>query len=123
MGMDAYIYRVHNRKELQDEDFYSKCITLEDREAWEDDTMEKPAELWYARKFWGLHEAIFGNEGYECGEYVEINKETINKMLDYATHNVDYFFGFNTVEELCWILHYYDEMVSKGFILVYEADW
>ena len=122
MGMDAYIYRVHNRKEIEDPNFYSKCITVEDKAGWDEDDMTKPAELWYARKFWGLHETIFGDD-YECGEYIEIDKDTIEKMLDFATHNPDYFGGFVGVESLCWILQYYDKMKSNGFILVYEADW
>ena len=126
MGLDAYIYRVHNRREIQDDpDFFSKCATINSHAAWEadeDEGMVKSAELWYARKFWGLQEAVFG-EGYENGEYVILEKEDIETMIDYATRHPDYFNSFSTVESLCWILYHYDDMVAKGFILLYEADW
>lgn len=122
MGMDAYLYLVHNRKECETEDFYNKCITVEDRDAWDEYDFDKPAEVWYARKFWSLHETVFGNN-YECGDYLVIDKGTLKMMLDFAIHNKDFFGGFNTVESLCWVLYHYDEFSEHGMVLVYEADW
>lgn len=122
MGMDAYLYRVHNRREVENDNFFEKCITLNNSDAWEQDEFKSSAELWYGRKFWDLHHAVFGHN-YENGTYVEVTKEMLEKMLIFAAKNTDYFGGFNTVEALCWAYHYYDEMIEHGFILLYECDW
>ena len=122
MGMDAYLYMAHNRKEFNEENWYSKCKTVESEDAWDNYEFDSIAEVWYARKFWDLHQAVFGND-YECGEYVVIDKPTLEKMIEFATHHTDYFGGFQTVEKLCFVLHYYDEMEKHGMVLVYEADW
>lgn len=122
MGMDAYLYRVHNRKEVNNDNFFNYCITINNADAWENDEFSASAELWYGRKFWDLHTYVFGDD-YECGSYVEVTKEMLEKMLDYSCKHPDYFGGFSGVEPLCWAYYYYDKMIEEGFILLYEADW
>ena len=122
MGMDAYLYIVHNRKEISQDNFWDNCITVKDQEAWENYKFDKPAEVWYGRKNWDLHMQVFGND-YECGEYVEIDMNTLDEMIRAATHYPDYFGGFSTVEQLCFIYQHYTDIKAHGMILVYEADW
>ena len=122
MGMDAYLVRVRNLKQPKQEDFWDKCISVRTHEAWDNDDMSAPAELWYGRKFWDLHEAI-ADKDYENGEWIEVSKEMLEKMVEFASHNPDYFGGFNSVPALCQALYSYDEAHENGWIYAYECDW
>ena len=122
MGLDQHLLRVRNLKQCKQPDFWDNVITRRDNDSWEYDNFEKPAILWYGRKFWDLHEYIF-TTSYENGEFVEVDKATLERMLDFATHNTDFFGGFNGVLELCRALYDYDAAHERGWIYVYEADW
>lgn len=123
MGMDAHLLRVRNINQPKTSDFWDKVIDLRDKEAWENDDYTSPAQLWYGRKFWDLHEFMFPTAEYECGEYVEITKPMLERMVDYAARHIDYFGGFDRMPELCQALYEYDNARARGWIYVYEADW
>lgn len=127
MGMDAYLYRVKNKKQPEQLNFFNECIQLRDKSYYEkEDNYDKPAELWYARKFYDLQKYIetdLCKEPYQCGEYIEVTKDMLEKMLDYAARHKDYFNGFNGVSDLCQALYDYDEAHENGWIYVYECDW
>lgn len=120
MGMDARLVKCRNLKQPEQQDFWNNCITTD---AWHEyKNKDRPAVLWYGRKNWDLHNEIFGND-YECGEWVEVTKETLDKMLDFAAHNPDYFGDFETVPSLCRARYYYDTIHEAGWIFAYECDW
>lgn len=130
MGLDAYLYKCKNLKQIREFDWWSNdsVVDLRDDEALlhhiETDGQEI-GELWYGRKFWDLHNYITTllKEPYENGNYVEITKDMLEKIVIFAALHQDYFDDFNTVPQLCRALKYYDELRKKGWIYVYEADW
>lgn len=124
MGMDMYLFRARNKKQFNEEGFWDKCIDLTSVEAWENDEFTSPALLWYGRKFWSLLENVFPEyDDKMYGEYVKVDKETLEKMVDFACHHPNYFGTFNTVPELCQALHSYDEACKNGFSYFMESDW
>ena len=120
MGMDAYLFAAHSKKELMSSDFWSNA-SLDIENDW-----THIGEKWYARKWYDmLHflEAECFKEPYECGEYILMEKENIEKMLQYAIHHTDYFDSFQTVEKLCNILYHWDELQEAGLQIYWECDW
>lgn len=104
MGMDMYIDRV--RRDPTD-----KQIILE-RE-----------EVCYWRKFWDLHYALALYDGSDYGNDVPITKDDIERAIEFATHNEDYWGEFNSVPQLCELLRDYDTMKNEGWDIVYNANW
>lgn len=129
MGMDAYLYKCRSLKQIREFDWNKDHLDLRDEESLrqdiELDDCQGVAELWYGRKFWDLHTYITTliKEPYENGDYIEITKEMLEKIVIFAALHPDYFDDFNTVPQLCRALYYYDKMREKGWIYVYEADW
>lgn len=80
-------------------------------------------ELCYWRKFWDLHYALglYGDDDY--GIDVPMTKDDVERALNFAIHNEDYFGGFETVPRLCELLSDYDELKRHGWDIVYNADW
>lgn len=124
MGMDMYLFRARNKKQFNEEGFWNKCIDLRDMNKWEDDDFTSPAQLWYGRKFWALLEYVFPEyDDKMCGEFIEVNKTTLERMIEFACNHPDYFGGFNTVPALCQALYSYDEARKNGFSYFMECDW
>lgn len=117
MGMDMYIFRAHSKKELESDNFWELA-----RESEESNEVHL-GEVWYARKFWDLHNNMSFLRDYECGEFIELTKDNLEEMLTFATHHTDYWDGFKSVPELCEILYSFDEMNERGYHYYYEADW
>ena len=122
MGMDAYIYIAHSKKELESGVLWNgKKLDFEEEDKW-----KVPREVWYQRKFWDLHNYLehecFHNE-YECGDYVKLEKEDVEKMIKFSTHNSNYWDNFKGVEDLCDILYHWDEIQAAGLYVYYECDW
>ena len=80
-------------------------------------------ELCYWRKFWDLHYelGLYGED--DCGNDVPMTKDDIERALNFATHNRDYFYTFNTVPQLCELLDEYDDYKKDGWEIVYNANW
>ena len=80
-------------------------------------------DLCYWRKFWDLHYelGLYGLDDY--ANDVPMTKEDVERALDFATHNEDYFGGFNTVPQLCELLRDYDDYKKDGWEIVYNANW
>lgn len=122
MGMDASIYLAHSKKELQGEDFWDKIPkNIDDDEKW-----RVIGERWYARKFWELHNELINtcfNGEYECGDWIELEKEDLDTMIHFAIHHPDYWGGFKGVESLCEIRYHWDDIKAAGLKIFYECDW
>lgn len=122
MGMDSYIFLAHSKKELDSENFWNNNI----RDFDEETKWTTPGERWYARKFWSLHDHLvatcFHNE-YECGDWIELNREDIEEMISYSTHHANYFDNFCGLENLCEILYHWDDIQDAGLHPYYECDW
>lgn len=81
-------------------------------------------ELCYWRKFYDLHRAIpcgYSEEDY--GKDVSLTKEDVEEILQFVTHNRDYFGGFATVADVCEVLDTYEELKRDGWQIVYNVDW
>ena len=80
-------------------------------------------ELCYWRKFWDLHHALglYGED--DNGIDVPMTKDDVERALNFAIHNEDYFGGFETVPRLCELLSEYDELKRYGWDIVYNANW
>lgn len=109
IGLDVSIYRARNHQIFKTEKWYdSKAVT----------------EVYYARKFWTLIEqASFININEDCGEYLELSRENIEELIQIATHNEDYFGGFETVPRLCEILRDFEETKEEGYNYYMEFDY
>lgn len=121
MGMDMYLVRARTKKQIEQPDFWTECVDMQDQDAWENDEFKTPAMLWYARKFWDLLHEVFPD--YDCGEWVEVSKNQLREMIKYATEHTDYWGGFNSVPALCQALASYDEAREHGFNYFMESDW
>lgn len=121
MGMDMYLRRAHDKRELADDGVYWDYVRNDDNE---DEEEMRMGEAWYARKWWDLHNAMsFIEKDYECGEYIRLTRKNVEEMLKYACHHRDYWNSFKSVPELCEILDRWDEMEEAGLHIFYEADW
>lgn len=103
MGLDAYIDRIKR-------DPNDKLKVIERKEAV------------YWRKFWDLQYEL-GYSDSEYGKDRKLTKDDVEKILDFVTHNRDYFDGFSTVEDVCEVLDKYDEWREDGWDIVYNANW
>lgn len=105
MGMDMFIDRVkHNPN--------NKLEVI------------KREEICYWRKFWDLHYAMpfkYGDEEY-CKD-VPLTKDDVKLVLEFVTHNRDYFDSFKSVESVCELLDQYDSFKADGWDIVYNANW
>lgn len=80
-------------------------------------------ELCYWRKFSDLHyELAFYDEDGLVHD-VPMTKGDVERALNFAIHNEDYFGGFQSVPDLCELLRDYDEYKKDGWDIVYNASW
>lgn len=122
MGMDAYVFLAHSKKELESGNLWNDNVT----NFYEETKWTTPGERWYACKFWGLHDYLVTtrfNGEYECGEWIELSREDLEEMIQYATHHLNHFDNFHGVEQLCELLYYWDEFEEVGLHPYYECDW
>ena len=87
---------------------------------------EEREEVCYWRKFWGLlREGLpFDYMDDEYAQDVRLSKKDIEHILDYVTHNRDYFDWFSGVEQVCRLLDEYDYLTEQeGWIIVFNANW
>lgn len=121
MGLDMHLVMARNRKMLEEKEFWSNCIDVTNIEEFEYD---KSAIVCYWRKFWDLHNFISNRKGcLDNGEWCEITRKDLEDMIEYATHNKDYWDGFRSVPALCEVLYNYDKLRENGFNLFYEGDY
>lgn len=86
---------------------------------------EEREEVCYWRKFFSLLNEglpfVYGDEEY--GKDIRLSKEDVDKILNYVTHNRDYFDGFHSVEQVCELLDQYDELKEDGWVINFNANW
>lgn len=118
MGMDAYLYSAHSKKELQSDNYWNR---VED----EENKWTLGRELVYWRKFYALQNFISSSlpEPYECGEYIEVDKEMLKEIIIFCCFHRDYWDEFKSVSALCEVYDHYDELEDAGLKLFYECDW
>ena len=120
MGLDQHLVMAHNIREAQSDDFWRNAPDVAGMDDFEYD---KPAILWYNRKNWDLHTPMSSHYNLENGEFVELDQNGLEYMLDILTHNPDYFDGFNSVPALCKVIYNYDKIRQNGFTIFYEGDF
>lgn len=104
MGMDMYVDRIRRNPDNKSE-------------------VVERTELCYWRKFWDLHHELGLYGAGDCGNDVRLTKSDVERAIEFATHNEDYFGGFNSVPQLCELLHNFDMYEKDGYELVYNANW
>lgn len=110
MGLDVYVDRCRKPKMVEMEDG-RKYRSYEERE-----------DLLYWRKNWGLLGIMnYGSDEY--GQDVILRKKDMEKILDYLTHNRDYFDSFQSVPDVCDVLDRWDELTADNFVLCFNANW
>lgn len=104
MGMDMYIDKVRRNPA-------NKLEVIE------------RTNLCYWRKFWDLHYelGLYGADDY--GNDVPMTKADVERAIDFATRNEDYWGGFDSVPKLCELLRDFDEYKNQGYEVVYNANW
>lgn len=118
MGMDLRLVTAHSKKELEQDNFWS--IMAENKI---NDKYEKPAEVYYARKFWDLYKNLSFTNDYECGEYIPLRKEQVEEMLRVACQYRDYWDSFNSVPDLCELLDRWSDLTEHNLTVFFECDW
>lgn len=103
MGMDQYLEKIK-----RDPNNKSNIIERE--------------ELCYWRKFYDLNDELHYNDDM-CGKDLVLTKNELEMMLNYVSHNRDYFDSFQTVEQVCEALDQYDELKKDGWAVVYNSNW
>lgn len=124
MGLDTYIVMCKNKHQLENEGFWDNCVTGWKRDKYDGIDYTQPAEVYYARKFWDLYSPAARRFNLENGEWSDpLTKEDIEFLIDLATHNRDYFGGFDTVPKLCEILDNYDYATDAGMIFSFSGNY
>ena len=110
MGMDAYVFKAKTKKVFDSDNWFSR---------------EDVTEVWYARKYWDLvyNLSFLKDLDADCGEFIQLTKENVEEMIKVATHNPDYWDGFDTVPALCKILRDFDEEEEAGWHYYFEFDY
>jgi len=121
MGLDQNLVMARNKHAVESENFWDTCIDAKDRG--EEFEYNQPAELWYNRKNWSLHYHMSSKYDLENGEWVELDREGLEDMLDFLSHTPDYWNGFSSVPALCKVLYNYDTIRENGFAVFYEGDY
>lgn len=104
MGMDMYIEKIRRNPNNKQE-------------------IVERVEICYWRKFWDLHYELGLYGGDDYGIDVPMTKQDVERAIDFATRNEDYFGGFDTVPTLCELLRDYDMYKADGYEIVYNANW
>lgn len=103
MGMDQYIDAI--KYDLNDK---TKIIERK--------------ELVYWRKFYDLNRSLHYYDDMYAKD-LPLTKEEVESILQFVSHNRDYFDGFQTVPDVCEVLDQYDELKEDGWNIVYNANW
>lgn len=83
---------------------------------------EEREEVCYWRKFYGLLDLMqYGEDEY--GQDIRLGKKDVEKILDYVSHNKDYFDSFDTVPSVCELLDEWDELKENGWLVCFNANW
>lgn len=108
MGLDMYIDKCRNPRIVDGKRKY------EERE-----------EVCYWRKFWDLlrDDLPFEYKDDECGQDVRLSKADVEYILNYVTHNKDFFNSFDSVPQVCELLDQYDDLKEDGWIVRFNASW
>ena len=77
----------------------------------------------YWRKFWDLHYELGLYSADDYGNDVPVTKKDVERAIDFATRNEDYWGGFDSVPSLCELLFNFDEYKRQGYEIVYNANW
>ena len=110
MGMDSYIFKARTKKAFKAENWYSD---------------ENITEVWTGRKFWDIVENVsfIKDINEDSGEFIQLTKSNIEEMIQIATHNRDYWGGFDSVPTLCEILDHFDDDEEAGWHYYFEFDY
>ena len=108
MGLDMYIDKCRNPRIVDGKRKY------EERE-----------EVCYWRKFWDLlRDGLpFEYRDDECGQDVCLSKADVEHILNYVTHNKDFFNSFDSVPQVCELLDQYDNLKKDGWIVCFNVNW
>lgn len=125
MGMDMNIMAARSIEELEDA-INGDWTSWDDIKSKYDDTfclLDRPCEVWYARKFWDMMHKMSFLTNYECGVVIRLTKNNLREMIDFYCYNCDYFGGFYSLPRLCELYQAYDSLEENGMNLYFEADW
>ena len=102
MGLDIAIYKARNKAVFTDDNWYNNDNVI---------------EVWYARKFWDLinNMSFIRNVQEDNGDFIQLTQDNIEEMIQFASHNQDYWDGFDTVPALCRIYHNFEDDAEEGW--------
>ena len=124
MGLDMHLVAAHNKKEVESENFWRDLPDYSELELYSENYQyDRPAILCYWRKFWDLHTMIANKYGLKNGEWTKISRNDLEKIINFAIHNPDYWDSFKSIPQLCTILFHYNELNENGLSLFYEGDF
>lgn len=98
---------IHDNKLFCDKDGYFNC------------PVDKPIDVWYARKFYDLLNNVPELEESYTKYVIPLKKATLKKMIECYAFTPDYFDGFNGLPRLCELYQMYDELQVNGLNLYF----
>lgn len=107
--LDIYLIGVKSKKQLNDLSIYNSenCFL---------------GERYFGTYQLNLNNISFLTE-YQIGQYIEMDKQTVQYLLNYCTSHRDNNNSFKTVYRLCEILDTWDEMESQDFHLFLQINY
>ena len=107
--LDVYLIGVKSKKQLDDKDIYnSDNIFL--------------GERYFATFSNEILQAISYLNNYELGKYLEMTKQNIIDILNYAIYHRDCNNSFKTVTKLCEIIDTWDDMEINNFHIFLQVE-
>lgn len=100
MGMEVGIWKARTVKAFEAENWYGS---------------EQVEEVYYARKFYDLIQQVSFIKNEDEGEFIRLTKDQVEELIVVATHNEDYWGGFDSVPMLCKILRDFDDEEERGY--------
>lgn len=109
MGMDLNIFAARNHEVFKHEGW------------WDSEHVE---QKYYSRKYWDLVQNLsFIPKNYESGEFIEINRDNLEEMIQVACKYCNYWGKYDDVPVLCELRDEYDKLIEDGKHLYLEYDW
>ena len=124
MGLDMRLILAKSKEEIEQYEL-AEWEDSHDEALFETDlsTIQRPYQVWYARKFWDMMYGMSFLCDYECGDYCRLSKNDLKEMIDFYSYHPDYFYGFDGLPRLCELYQVFSSLTNAGLNLYFEADW
>lgn len=131
MGMECGLIRAKSKQKIKEKEF-DEIVDFDEikdsNEFYSEDEGQLYPEVcnvWYARKFWDLVEAIpaLKETLSQSDDYTRIKKQDLEAMIRFYSFHPDYFDGFAGLPRLCELYQEFDKMTKDGYNLYFWISY